>query len=313
MFEYFKDEKAETFRHLNKLLKSKTIVSDFAPFSTYAPVYVETNECQKGVLSRLDVSNKDVLCVTSSADFAFNSLASGASKVTTFDKNKFAKYVLALKVATVKTYYSALGYSRFWLKDSPDYLSERLFNDIKGNLSKEYYEFWAYAFKDGFDIRESDFIRNTMYGTKTMQNKYNLYYEKDYYLRLRQALLKTGITSYDLDITEIFKIKKTFDVIYLSNILQYYQDIDLLNDIDTVHNFLNDLKRLMVNPGGVVSVNYCYWDKLLQFCDTLDTEIVDLVNILTLKYPADYDLKTFSTVFDDTLEGVCLTRKRDIK
>ena len=65
----------------------------------------------------------------------------------------------------------------------------------------------------------------------------------------------------------------------------------------------------MVKPGGVVSVSYCYWANLLEFCDSLDITLEDLVNILTLKYPSEYDLQTFSTVFDDTLEGVCLTRK----
>lgn len=313
MLDSFKDEKTDTFRQLNKLLKSKSIVSDFAPFSSYSPVYIETNECQRGVLSKLDVAGKDVLCVTSSADFAFNALASGARKVTTFDKNKFAKYVLALKIATIKTYYSASGYSRFWLKDSPDYLSKRLFNDIKNYLSPRDYEFWTYVFQDNFNLRESNFIRKTMYGTYNMQNKYNIYYNNYYYLLLRQALLKEPIITYDLDITDIFNIKESFDVIYLSNILQYYKEIELLKDADTVHKFLNNLKRLMVKPGGVVSVNYCYWANLLEFCDFLDTTLEDLVNILTLKYPSEYDLQTFSTVFDDTLEGICLTRKRALK
>ena len=35
MLDYFKDEKTDTFRQLNKLLKSKSIVSDFALFSSY--------------------------------------------------------------------------------------------------------------------------------------------------------------------------------------------------------------------------------------------------------------------------------------
>lgn len=104
---------------LEKLLKNKTATNDFAPFTNYSPTYLVTNENQNAALKEFDVKDKDILCVTSSGDFAFNALSLGARKVVTFDLNKFAKYVLDLKVATVKTYPDEKLYAGFWLSNSP--------------------------------------------------------------------------------------------------------------------------------------------------------------------------------------------------
>ena len=108
---------------LEKLLKKKTFKVDFADFTKYAPTYLATNENQASALENFDVKDKDVLCVTSSGDFVFNALSLGARKVVTFDINKFARYVLDLKVATIKTYPNVKLYAGFWLSNSPYFLS----------------------------------------------------------------------------------------------------------------------------------------------------------------------------------------------
>lgn len=60
-----------------------------------------------------------------------------------------------------------------------------------------------------------------MYNIISIQEEYNVYYEKNYYKKLREKLLKgVCISCYDMDITAIKSLesKCQFDVIYLSNI-----------------------------------------------------------------------------------------------
>lgn len=302
-------------RKLDKLLKNSTLVSDFADFTKYSPTYLATNENQAAILENIDVEDKNVLCVTASGDFTLNALAKGARKVVTFDKNIFAKYVLALKLATIKTYNQENLYESFWFNDSPYYLSYTKFLEISGNLDLESFQFWNYVFtflnKRGILLSNTDFFRNTMYNLISIQSKYNIYYEEKSYQKLREKVLSREVISYDMDITKLLELKDKyqFDVVYLSNILQYYATIRGIDSKDKVYLFLERIKKDLIRNNGTLGVSYCYFNNLLEFRDTLSEDISDVSNYLFLKYPSMYKLVIFPGVYEAFDDGLCLTRK----
>ena len=300
---------------LEKLLKNKTATNDFAPFTNYSPTYLVTNENQTAALKEFDVKDKDILCVTSSGDFAFNALSLGARKVVTFDINKFAKYVLALKVATVKTYPDEKLYAGFWLSNSPYFLSYNKFLEIRGNLSKDAFDFWTYVYtflnNANNTLNNTDFFRNIIYNTNILQEKYNLYYKATYYEQLRNSILTTKIDSYDLDITKINTLKSDyqFDVVYLSNIIQYYATINGLNSKEKVYKFLEVVKKELLRNNGTLVASYNFFGNLVEFIDNLAFDPNDVTNYLILKYPKVYKLITIAGLCPDLDDGICLSRK----
>lgn len=300
---------------LEKLLKNKTATNDFDAFTRCSPAYLATNENQAAALENFEVKDKDVLCVTSSGDFALNALSLGARKVTTFDINKFAKYVLELKVATVKTYPDETLYASFWLSNSPTFLSYAKFLEIRGNLSKEAYDFWNYVYtylnNNKNTLDNTDFFRNTIYNTITLQERFNLYYKKSYYEQLRKRILTTSIDSYDLDITKINTLKSNyqFDVVYLSNILQYYATINALDSKEKVYRFLESINKELLKNNGTLVASYNFFGCLVEFIDNLAFDPRDVTNYLILKYPQDYKLITIAGLCPDLDDGICLSRK----
>ena len=300
---------------LEKLLKNKTATNDFASFTNYSPTYLVTNENQTAALKEFDVKDKDILCVTSSGDFAFNALSLGARKVVTFDINKFAKYVLALKVATVKTYPDEKLYAGFWLSNSPYFLSYNKFLEIRGNLSKDAFDFWTYVYtflnNANNTLNNTDFFRNIIYNTNILQEKYNLYYKATYYEQLRNSILTTKIDSYDLDITKINTLKSDyqFDVVYLSNIIQYYATINGLNSKEKVYKFLEEVKKELLRNNGTLVASYNFFGNLVEFIDNLAFDPNDVTNYLILKYPKVYKLITIAGLCPDLDDGICLSRK----
>ena len=300
---------------LEKLLKNKTATNDFAPFTNYSPTYLVTNENQTAALKEFDVKDKDILCVTSSGDFAFNALSLGARKVVTFDINKFAKYVLDLKVATVKTYPDEKLYAGFWLSNSPYFLSYNKFLEIRGNLSKDAFDFWTYVYtflnNANNALNNTDFFRNIIYNTNILQEKYNLYYKATYYEQLRNSILTTKIDSYDLDITKINTLKSNyqFDVVYLSNIIQYYATINGLGSKEKVYKFLEEVKKELLRNNGTLVASYNFFGNLVEFIDNLAFDPRDVTNYLIIKYPENYKLITIAGLCPDLDDGICLSRK----
>ena len=300
---------------LEKLLKNKTATNDFAPFTNYSPTYLVTNENQTAALKEFDVKDKDILCVTSSGDFAFNALSLGARKVVTFDINKFARYVLDLKVATIKTYPNVKLYAGFWLSNSPYFLSYAKFLEIRGNLSKEAFDFWTYVYtflnNANNTLNNTDFFRNIIYNTNTLQERFNLYYDALYYEQLRRSVLTTKIDSYDMDITKINALKSAyqFDVVYLSNIIQYYATINGIDSKEKVYKFLESVKKDLLRKDGTLVASYNFFGNLVEFNETLSSDIKDVTNYLILKYQEDYKLLDISGLCSDLDDGICLSRK----
>ena len=121
----------------------------------------------------------------------------------------------------------------------------------------------------------------------------------------------TNIDSYDLDITKINTLKSNyqFDVVYLSNILQYYATINALDSKEKVYRFLESIKKELLKNNGTLVASYNFFGCLVEFIDNLAFDPRDVTNYLILKYPQDYKLITIAGLCPDLDDGICLSKK----
>jgi len=303
----------EKTERISKLIERKYTPSDPSDitFLEDSPIYIGTNENHRGVLSVIDVYNQNVLCSCGGGDFALNALANDALNVTVFDIDVLAKDMLDLKIAAIKTFPNCDDFKAFFTFG--DYFfSPKLFEKIKRQLNSESCQTWEFIYEKtqkiyGTDqpIYQSSLLRHELQQTLAIQSQYNLYYDEYAYKNLRRRLQTEYIGFADLSISNICKIanKETYNVLYLSNILQYYQNIVGLNEQEKVHRFIENNLKKIVKPSGTIGVCYGYYG--YEF-----NEISDIRVFLLNEYPNLYEEKKFASIIPPTEQAsLILTRK----
>lgn len=186
-------------------------------------IYPFTTEDISGYLPQLNVKNKKILTVGSSADQALNALLLGAEEVTIFDlneeKEKFYKEKkdIILNSNRADIYNKVLGLKKF-----------NYFDDI---FSKKDLE------------------------------KMNLYMNSDEnYRKLQEILVNSNVsfaTGNIFDIKNSDLKKQNFDVILLSNVLQYLEisDDDLVEE--KIYEIYLSLNKYL-NKDGIIQLYYLY-------------------------------------------------------
>lgn len=195
-------------------------------------IYKKTNEKLYEFFDLL--LNKDkILSVIGSGDQILNSILTNPSQIDAFDISEFPQFFLKLKIGAVKGL-SREEYLQFFFSPTKTTLDEyydNLYAKIKPYLDKDAEEFWSYLFEfnDWYDIYDSLLFSsenvNLDYALK--QNKYLK--EKEYY-QLRKNLEKVKINYIESDLLRL-NIQDSYDLIYLSNIVDYVSKSDYLKKI----------------------------------------------------------------------------------
>lgn len=215
------------------------------PFDQTSFVYKKTNERLQDIPDILE-NKKRVLCVIGSGDQLLNILLSKPDKVDAFDISVFPRYFLELKIAAIKTL-SREEYISFFIDDidhrKEDYYDDLFFERIAPVLGEEERTFWQYLFdfNDWYDIYNSMLFSSepVIKSYALTQNKY--LGEEEYY-KLREILKKTKIKYITSDILEL-DIDEEYDLIYLSNIVQY---VDKESYKKKVEDFASKVKGIIV-------------------------------------------------------------------
>ncbi len=203
-------------------------------FHSESFIYKKTNEKLNEFIDLL--LNKDkVLSVIGSGDQILNTLLTKPSKIDAFDISVFPKFFLKLKIASIKSL-SRDEYIKFFFSTTEtgldEYYDDLYFDKIRKELDSETEDFWTYLFQynDWYDIYNSTLFssESVIEEQALVQNKY---LEKDEYYKLREILQNAEINYIESNLLDL-RINDTYDLIYLSNILEYVKKSAYFDKID---------------------------------------------------------------------------------
>ena len=195
-------------------------------YCAYNKFYKMTNENQLSLWKNFELSSdKQVLTVLSSGDQMFNLINKGVTDIDTFDINRLTEYY-------------ALGFKKRAIEALTYFQFEKLFCLYKkkmdleeyviGNMDGEYKWFWQeykYALKQqGYDASIFDLAISSEPGI--WRHRTNNYLETETaFSSLQQKLINANIKFQCANIKDLPTKFGTYDLIYLSNIFDYYDEI----------------------------------------------------------------------------------------
>ena len=192
-------------------------------FTEHSFIYKKTNERLQDILDIFSDKDK-ILCVIGSGDQILNALLNRPQKIDAFDISIYPKYFLELKIAAIKTL-TREEFIDFFINDinykKEDYYDDLFYEKIIKELDGDVRDFWKYLFdfNDWYDIYNS-----MLFSTEPVIKEYalvqNKYLSEEEYYKLREILKTTKINYIQSDILNL-DIDDNYDLIYLSNIIQY--------------------------------------------------------------------------------------------
>ena len=227
-------------------------------FDEHSFIYKKTNERLQDIPDILE-NKKKILCVIGSGDQILNILLTKPEKVDAFDISIYPMYFLELKIAGIKTL-TREEYINFFIEDinhrNEEYYDDLFYEKISKELSPEVRKFWQYLFdfNDWYDIYNSMLFSSEPV-IKDYALQQNKYLGKEEYYRLREILKDTKINYIQSDILDL-DIEEEYDLIYLSNILQY---VDAEEYKKKIESFRDKTK------GIIVTYLFGKLDKALEF------------------------------------------------
>lgn len=214
-------------------------------YGMFSPAYVCSNECVSGIVQNLKPDGKTVLSIAGSGDVPFVLTAFGAKKVDTFDVSMHAELVMKIKMGMLQSDMSLLEYSGCLKSMQSQGLfcaNAKVSSIIQHSLSNSELEYL-----DG------------MYGVtvvRDIRKQKNWFPNTKQYILMKQKVI-TPYVFIRAGIDDVFDCigDKKYDIIYLSNILDYVVD-DVMHESDETA-IVGILERCTthLNKGGVIVVN----------------------------------------------------------
>lgn len=229
----------------------------------FQKIHSFTTENIKGSLETLDLKDKDILTVLSSSDQLLEMFLRGARSIDTFDINPLTEEYLYLKIAAILSI-SKTEFIRSFnirklqtlpIKDDKYSLDQyKLLTTMEDQLSHNSY-FWEAIFaKNMINISKLFYPKplspRTLPKVLTYLDKDNYKYLRNNIADLNHSYVKTNL----LNIPQL--IDKKYDLIYLSNIIEYANSIFKNEPLENMKELINNLSSLL-NPNGKI-VSYIY-------------------------------------------------------
>ena len=234
--------------------------------SKYSPIYMFSTENIKGVINSLNVSNKNVLTVSSSGDHIFNMLVDNANNIESFDINYLAKYYFYFKEAAIRTLTYNQFLDFFFLKriglNSKIFDDKIFFTKILPNIKDEEAQyFWKTLFQiyGGRVLYNSNLFIQNVYPKNTYIECNNYLSNEINYKKLQKRLNSYNYKFYNINIFDDISslTNYNYDIIYLSNILDRLYCKTELEYVKKVKDIVIKLKQHL-KTNGILSMCYLY-------------------------------------------------------
>ena len=241
------------------------------PFSKYQKVYFSTNENIKDYLNITDLSKKNsALSVMASGDQLFNLINKNILDIDTFDTNSLTEYlVLGLKYAMIKKY-SYKEYLEVYKKliNINTNLNEitNIINDLLIHMDEKYRTYWKSIINHNYLLQKNNnnyinLIHMLFISIEPLEfiKKGNNYLSnEEEYNKLRTKIDKANINFKCANAINLNKVfKKKYDVILLSNILDYFNKYYSLFDYNELKKYELALNTLLKDD-GIIYLKYIF-------------------------------------------------------
>lgn len=237
----------------------------YGQYGSFKTIYSFSNEDLISCFNNFNFNGKSILSVLASSDQVLDMFLRGTSSIDTFDINPLTKHYFYLKKATLNYNFPIDFYISFFNNNNinnPFYMNDRTFNKIKnliGGLSQKY---WEYVFENFApdEIAYGIFCRDT---TDNEFLKYSVAYlnSPDNFSKISNIVNDIKFTKADIR-TIKSHINKTYDYIYLSNIMQYVEQIyisdNYLQSLKMYKKLLESLSSCLNNNGKIINYIFNY-------------------------------------------------------
>lgn len=264
----------EDIMFANKIINGK-VKEKIKIFHNNSSVYKFTNENISSYYDLLNLKDKNILTVCSSGDHVLEAILKDVKKVDCFDISIFTKYFMNLKLASVLT----LDYIEFFNyllnKTNIRIFAYEIYIKIRPVLKQIDFDsliFWdnLYSNKRGFEIFASNLFMHIYIDISIFQEQKTSYLNKEQYYVLKQKLekylsLNNKINFEQLDIKALSKkYKEQYDLIFLSNIASYMEDIYRTNPETKFYNLITKEMKNLLTKNGLIGVAYLYSNVTLK-------------------------------------------------
>lgn len=291
---------------MNELEMNLKLVKDVIEGKTYVRfiyIYPFTTENIKGYMSNLDLKDKSIITVGSSADQVINSFLYGSKDITLFDINPFTKYYFELKKAGILL----LEFNSFYefFSNNINSFNIKTYSLLRNNLSKETKLFWDSLFNsyDSYFFRDKLFSKDER-TLKTLV-KYNPYMNEINYGTLKTTIDGLNPVFINTSLDEISKkVNKKYDYIFLSNISSYLN----LYTKENISKFINTIKDLtnILNKSGSIYLAYIY-DRIKN---KIDDDILTDISFMNYIFDNKITEHTFESISYKNGKDAVLIYKR---
>ncbi|MFA7188117.1 MAG: DUF3419 family protein [Alphaproteobacteria bacterium] len=226
--------------------KGKFITNMPTCFSRYSPSYALSNENLRNFARNLYPFGKHVLTVAGAGDQAFWFTKFGALSIDSFDISHCSKIVSELKSAAIKRF-DLETYKNFVInlrKNSANLYFSEEYEFIKPILSQSARNFV-------YEMKGKNFCENGIIKEEYFPNTYE-------FNLIKTRLMDTKFIWSNIDNLHK-KLTKKYDIIYLSNIFQYFTDAEkisvILKTLAEKH-LSNDGRIAFINDHFILNKNY---------------------------------------------------------
>ncbi len=268
-------------------------------FRDIQKVYINSNEDLQMLLKTINVKEgTSAFSILAGGDMPFSLVGQGIYQIATGDLNNLTPYMaLGLKKAMLGKYnYQEYLQTLAKLYDSNISLETltKIIEDLMVLMEADYQEFWQAIVKYNYDLQAYKVKPiNLMYLLGRLRNSntsldfiHLIPYLNDEvsYEKLQNNLAKAEITFINLDVLNDYqRIKGKYDLIYLSNILDYaYVTWGNNWDYAKLKEYINNIMAHL-NGNGLLLLHYIFSKHLLMNSTELFDESAVTLNDLKLE------------------------------
>lgn len=291
----------EKIKRAKKLIEEQEL--DLNELECTRKIYPFTTENLKGELEPFDLTGKDVLTVMGSGDQVFEHFLKGATSIDAFDLNPLTEPYYYLKLALLLRKIPRADFFKFLTSRDigmPNQINKQCFNyetynQIRLLLQGDNQIFWdalLNTYKKS-EIRRPDRLFTSDEPKYHYLEKMLNYIEEEQFQKLQNKISKLKINFLNFSIQELpYHLNKKYDLINLSNIIRYIDDMWEGNPLEEFKKITDQLISFL-KENGVLIIGYLYEYQTESYLSIYQPELRNKY------YPSTiYDYYTFTGVTD---------------